>query len=106
MMKNVAWRLKSVQRIAERSCRCVNAAGIRQGGKGWRAQVTVSIGVAISEGQGLSVRRFRSSGRTRAMYRAKGWDRNGQFVIDESPKDSGHSTGIRAQFADRDKQFG
>lgn len=96
---------KDVRRITERIGGCLEAAGKRQGGKEWRAQVTVSIGVAISEGQGSSsVDLFERA--DQAMYRAKALGRNGRFVIDESPKNSGPSTGIRAEFADRTRQFG
>ena len=96
---------EDIRRITERISRCLEAAGKRGGGKEWRACVTVSIGVAISEGQGSSsVDLFERA--DQAMYRAKALGRNGRFVIDESPKSSGQSTGNRAEFADRTRQFG
>jgi diguanylate cyclase (GGDEF)-like protein/PAS domain S-box-containing protein len=99
IMKNVA-SAEVVQRIAERICRCVNAAGIRQGGKGWRARVTVSVGVAISAGQGLSA--VDAVDRAdRAMYRAKRLGRNGQFVIDETPRDPRQSWEFARSFPTR-----
>ncbi len=76
---------KDIRRITERIGRCLEAVGQRRGGKEWRARVTVSIGVAISGGQGSSavdaVERA-----DRAMYRAKALGRNGRFIIDESPQ--------------------
>jgi diguanylate cyclase (GGDEF)-like protein/PAS domain S-box-containing protein len=94
-----------IRRIAERIGGCLEAAGKRHGGEEWRAQVTVSIGVAVSEGIATSsVDLFERA--DQAMYRAKALGRNGQFVIDESPKDSGPLTGIRAEFADLTRQFG
>jgi diguanylate cyclase (GGDEF)-like protein/PAS domain S-box-containing protein len=89
LMKRIA-SAEVVRGIAERIGRCVNAAGESQGGKGWRARVTVSVGVAISGGQGSSavdaVERA-----DRAMYRAKRLGKSGRFVIDESPSDSSRS---------------
>jgi diguanylate cyclase (GGDEF)-like protein/PAS domain S-box-containing protein len=96
---------KDVRRIAERIGRSLEAAGKSRGGEEWRAQVTVSIGVAISEGQGSSsVDLFERA--DQAMYRAKALGRNGRFVIDESPKNPGPPIGIRAEFSDRTRQFG
>jgi diguanylate cyclase (GGDEF)-like protein/PAS domain S-box-containing protein len=94
-----------VRRIAERIGCCLEAAGKRVGGREWRAQVTLSIGVAISEGQGCSsVDLFERA--DQAMYRAKALGRDGRFVIDESPKSTGTLTGVRAEFSDRIRQFG
>lgn len=94
-----------IRRITERIGRCLEAGGKRGGDKEWRARVTVSIGVAISEGQGSSsVDLFERA--DQAMYRAKALGRNGRFVVDESPKSSGQTTGIHAEFADRTRQFG
>jgi diguanylate cyclase (GGDEF)-like protein/PAS domain S-box-containing protein len=96
---------KDVRRITERIGRSLEAAGKRRGGEEWRAQVTVSIGVAISEGHGSSsVDLFERA--DQAMYRAKALGRNGRFVIDESPNNSGPPIGVRAEFADRTRQFG
>lgn len=96
---------EDIRRIAARIGGCLEAAGKRRGGEEWRAQVTVSIGVAISEGWATSsVDLFERA--DQAMYRAKALGRNGRFVIDESPQNSGPSTGIRTEFADRTRQFG
>jgi diguanylate cyclase (GGDEF)-like protein len=96
---------KDIRRITERIGRCLEAAGKRGGGEEWRARVTVSIGVAISEGQdSSSVDLFERA--DQAMYRAKALGRNGRFVIDESPQNSGESTGIREDVSDRTRQFG
>jgi diguanylate cyclase (GGDEF)-like protein/PAS domain S-box-containing protein len=81
LMKDVAGA-KVVRAIAERISRCVNATGKHQGGKGWRARVTVSIGVAISGGPGSSAV-YALERADRAMYRAKRLGRGGRFVIDE-----------------------
>jgi diguanylate cyclase (GGDEF)-like protein/PAS domain S-box-containing protein len=96
---------EDVRRIAARIGRSLEAAGKGVGGSEWRARVTVSIGVAISEGQGSSsVDLFERA--DQAMYRAKALGRNGRFVIDESPKNTGTLTGVRAEFSDRTRQFG
>jgi diguanylate cyclase (GGDEF)-like protein/PAS domain S-box-containing protein len=96
LMKNVA-SAEVVQGIAERICRCVNAAGIRQGGEEWRARVTVSVGVAIGAGQGLSA--IDAVDRAdRAMYRAKRLGRSGQYVIDETSGDSSRSWELTRSF--------
>ncbi len=93
-----------IRRIAERIGRCVETVGKGRKGEEWRARVTVSIGVAISGGQGASAVDAveRADG---AMYRAKALGRNGQFVIDEAPHDFRRSTKIRAEFSDRIRQF-
>jgi diguanylate cyclase (GGDEF)-like protein/PAS domain S-box-containing protein len=96
---------EDISRVTERIGRCLEAAGRRGEGSEWRAQVTVSIGVAICEGQGCtSVDLFERA--DQAMYRAKALGRNGRFVIDESPKNSGQSAGVRAECSDRTRQFG
>lgn len=96
LMKNVT-TAEVVQEIAERICRCITAAGICQGSKAWRARVTVSVGVAISAGQGLStvdaVERA-----DRAMYRAKRLGRSGRIVIDETSRDSSQSLEFARSF--------
>jgi diguanylate cyclase (GGDEF)-like protein/PAS domain S-box-containing protein len=74
-----------VRRIVERIGGCLEAIGQRRAANEWRTHVTVSIGAAISGGQGESsvdvVERA-----DRAMYRAKALGRNGRFVIDEVPR--------------------
>jgi diguanylate cyclase (GGDEF)-like protein len=96
---------QDVRRVTERISRSLEAAGKRRGGEEWRAQVTVSIGVAISQGQrSSSVDLFERA--DQAMYRAKALGRNGRIVIDESPRNPGPPVGVRADFADRTRQFG
>lgn len=103
LMKDVH-NAEDVRRIAGRIGRCVNAAGKCQGGKVWRARVTVSIGVAICGGQCSSAADAIERA-DRAMYRAKALGRNGRFAIDESSKDSKGTTRIRGEFAGRTRQF-
>lgn len=82
---------EDTRRIAERIGRCFETVGKGRNGEEWRTRVTVSIGVAISGGQGSSAVDAveRADG---AMYRAKALGRNGQFVIDEAPLDFRRST--------------
>lgn len=96
---------KDIRRITERIGGCLEAAGKRRGGEEWRAQVTVSIGVAISEGHSSSsVDLFERA--DQAMYRAKALGRDGRIVIDESSKNLEQSAGLRVELGDRKIQFG
>lgn len=91
---------EDVRRITKRIGRCLEATGKRGAGEVWRARVTVSIGVAISEGQdSSSVELFERA--DQAMFRAKALGRNSRFAMNESPKDAAESTRICAKFADR-----
>jgi diguanylate cyclase (GGDEF)-like protein len=72
-----------VRRVAERIGRSFEVKGNFRGGTEWRAQVAVSIGVAISRGEdSSSVDLFERA--DRAMYQAKALGRAGRFVIDDS----------------------
>jgi len=98
-MKNVRGD-GDIRRIVERIGLCLEAVGKRREEKEWRARVTVSIGVAICDGQvSTSIEAIERA--DRAMYRAKALGRNGRFVIDESPKGFSQSTGIGAEFTSR-----
>ena len=104
LVKNIRGE-RDVRQIMERIDRSLEASGKRCGGEEWRAQVTVSIGVAISEGESSSS--FDLFERAdQAMYRAKALRKNGRFVINESPDNPGPPIGARAELVDRTRPFG
>jgi diguanylate cyclase (GGDEF)-like protein/PAS domain S-box-containing protein len=103
LMKNVQIA-DDVRRIAERIGRFVNAAGKHRKGNVMQAQVTVSVGVAITGGTGTSVADVIDRA-DRAMYRAKALGRNGRFVMDESTVDLTGVIGTDVGFDGLTRQF-
>jgi diguanylate cyclase (GGDEF)-like protein/PAS domain S-box-containing protein len=92
LLKDVPGRL-GICRVAERIGRSLEATGKSRGEFAWRAQVTVSIGVAISGGEDSSSVDLLERA-DRAMYRAKALGRVGRYVVDD-PAGSLQSTCFR-----------